>query len=160
MKLLRCPTDHGIFLVAVTDEDGVLRFPSDFSHPFLYGLHIQVRPLLPVEPQLFDLARENIGTDLGAFLRVYEDFSDQLALTEDAKTTLFVGRLAHPEFRAPKTWLSLPDILRSMGKDRRRVAYMRALQVLTGALSQETKAVDVEEVARHLIPESPEGSGH
>jgi hypothetical protein len=160
MKLLKCRTDHGIFLVAAPDDEGVLRFPSDFSHPFLYGLHIQIVPLMPVEPQLTNVARQGLGFDFGPFLQIFEDFSDQLSLTPDAQTTLFVGRLAHPEFRAPKTWLSLPDILRSMGKDRRRVAYMRALQVLTGALTLETKAFDIEEVAKHLIPDAPEGSGH
>jgi len=160
MKLLKCRTESAIFLVAVPDEDGVLRFPSDFSHPFLYGFHHLIKPLLPVEPQLIEVACQGIGQNYGAFMQVYEDFADQISLTGDTQVTLFVGRLAHPEFRAPKTWLSLPDILRSMGKDRRRVAYMRALQVLTGALSLETKAVDVEEVARHLIPESPNGSEH
>ena len=160
MKLLNCRTESAIFLVAVPDEDGVLRFPSDFSHPFLHGLHHLLKPLLPVEPQLIDVACQGLGPNYGPYIQIYGDFSDQISLSGDTQTTLFVGRLAHPEFRAPKTWLSLPDILRSMGKDRRRVAYMRALQVLTGALSLETKAVDVEEVARHLIPESPNGSDH
>lgn len=160
MKLLKCRTESAVFLVAVPDEASVLRFPSDFSHAVLHGLHTQIKPLLPVGPQLMDVAIQGIGSNFGAYLQVFEDFSDQIPLTADVQTTLFVGRITHPEFRAPKTWLSLPDILRSMGKDRRRVAYMRALQVLTGALSLETKAVDVEEVARHLIPESPEDSGH
>jgi hypothetical protein len=44
----------------------------------------------------------------------------------------------------------MPEILRAMPADRNRVTYMKALQVFSGALEEQTKALDLEEVRKHI----------
>ena len=151
MVMLRCQTDQALLLVALADAEGVLRFPSDFSHETFYGLHVNIKPLLPVAPQILEAASQALGFDVSLTMDLCQEFADEIPLSHETKTTVFVGLVTHPEFKAPTQWLCLPDMLRSMPKDRRRLPYLRALQILTGALSLNTKAVDLVEVAKHLL---------
>lgn len=151
MKMLRCRTDSAILLVAVADAAGVLRFPSDFTSESMHGLHLAVQPLLPIGPQLVAVASRVLESDVSTSLDICQDFADEVFINGATQTTVFVGRVTRSDLIAPQGWLSFPDILRSMVRDRRRLPYLRAWQVLTGALSLNTKAVDVAEVAKHLL---------
>ena len=151
MVMLRCQTNQALLLVALADAEGVLRFPSDFSHETFYGLHVSIKPLLPVAAQILEAASHALGFDVSRTLDLCQEFADEIPLSHEMKATVFVGLVTHPEFKAPAQWLCLPDILRSMPRDRRRLPYLRALQILTGALSLNTKAVDLDEVAKHLL---------
>ena len=67
---------------------------------------------------------------------------------------MYVARLTlEPESLSKiswQEWSTLPVLIRNMPKDRNRLAYLKAWQVLTGALEESTKALDVHEVVKHL----------
>lgn len=151
--MFSCGTDQALLLLAVPDAHGVLRFPTDPQGGLLQGfagIVIPVAPLLPIAPQLLDKASEVIGRDIHLSCELYPEFADEVSLFAEEKITVFLAKLTHPEVKSPPEWPSLPEILRQMPRDRRRLPYMRAMQILTGALSLETKVVDVEEIAKHL----------
>jgi hypothetical protein len=150
-KILQCKTDVATLLLAVADASGVLRFPADGRFEPFYGLHVAVKPLLPIGPQLVEAASLALGIQSTIAMDLCQDFADELHLPDGQLSTVYTGRLDSSVVTAPTSWLSLPEILKNMPKDRRRLPYLRAWQVLTGALTLDTKALDVEEIGKHLI---------
>lgn len=137
-----CPTETAFLLLAVRDERGLLRFPDE-SHDGTPGLKIDVKARLPIDEQLVAAAAKTL--DVSAVrLDIVQDFADEMPLG----TTTATLYLAEAVGVAPASaaWPTLPDILRKMAKDRRRLPYLRAWQVMTGGLKLNTKAVDVAEL--------------
>lgn len=149
---VQCSTDEAVLLVAVNCPDGLLRFPNDAS-PWP-GLSLKVQPLLGINEQLIRRSQAELGPDLTAKLNIWQDYSDMIREGNEDRATLYVA-IVRPdsqelENKPWKDWRTLPDLIRSLPKDRTRLAYLKAWQVLTGALEESTKALDVDEVARYL----------
>lgn len=149
---VHCSTDEAIFLVAVSCPDGLLRFPNDdTAWP---GLGFHVEPLVGINEQLFKRAAAELGNGLAPKIAIWQEYSDVIKVNGEDHTTLYVGilRPSSQELETTpwQTWRTLPDMIRSLPKDRTRLAYLKAWQVLTGALEESTKALDVDEVARFL----------
>ena len=89
-----------------------------------------------------------------ATLHVWQEYRGDIILEGKRDGSMYVARLtADPssiESMPWRTWETLPSLIRSMPKDRNRLAYLKAWQVLTGALDESTKALDVNEVIKHL----------
>ena len=149
--LARCPTDVAVLLVAVPDAHGVLRLPTsgDTAAP---GLIVRVQPLAPIGAQLVEAAAAaiDLGPAAGLAVDVETAFADPVTLAGGEAATLYVARVAQGAATAPASWPSVPEVLRAMAKNRARVPYLRAWQVLAGGLNDSVKAVDAAEVARHL----------
>lgn len=149
---VQCSTDEAILLVAVNCPDGLLRFPNDGS-PWP-GLSLQVQPLLGINEQLIRRSQDELGSALTAKLNIWQEYSDVIREANEDRATLYVAMIrpeAHEIENKPwKEWRTLPDLIRTLPKDRTRLAYLKAWQVLTGALEESTKALDVDEVARYL----------
>ena len=149
---IHCSTEEAILLVAVACPDGLLRFPNDASQ--WPGLSLNVQPLLGINEQLIRRAQEEIGAALTAKLNIWQEYSDVMRVDNHDRATLYVA-IVRPEAqdlegKTWNNWRTLPDLIRSLPKDRTRLAYLKAWQVLTGALEESTKALDVDEVARYL----------
>lgn len=150
MMQLTCPTTNAILLCAVNDASSVLRCPVVHSVP--PGLVTEVRPVIPINVQLAELAESFFGAAVARHLGIEQEFADPVVATKDesAEFTLYLARL-HPDAAivAPNSWPTIPQILRGLS-GRMRVPYLRAWQILAGGLQLNTKAVDAAEVAKYF----------
>jgi len=145
--LVHCPTNTAILLVGLKRDDGLLVFPSDGK--IVPGIVTSVNPSLPINPQLLDVANKRTGIPAIEIL-VWQEFQEPVKLSNGEDATLYAARTIVKPHHIPSDVTTLPEMLRSMPADRNRVAYMKALQVFAGGLEEETKALDLDEVRRHI----------
>ena len=155
MLQLFCKTPVAVLLLGVKDAKGVMRFPSGpgEGEARTSGLRIDVRPLVPINEQLMAAASTALATPLALALDVVQEFADELTLPDGQAATVYlatVNETRAPQVQARSEWASMPDILRGMDKDRRRLPYLRAWQILTGGLTLNTKAVEASELRKSL----------
>jgi hypothetical protein len=166
-----CRTDAAILLVAVKDEKGVWRFPDESPARALPGLHLDVKPLLPIGEQLAQRAVAALGADVARWLDVSKDIIDEITVPAAdgegrrdvaTSTTVYVATYMQPSppaSPAPKEWPTFPDMIRRVpAGNGLRKPYVRAWQVYLGALSERTAAVTTDELRKRLAPE--EGETH
>jgi hypothetical protein len=148
-----CKTEVAVLMLAVKDEAGVMRVPVS-PGARAPGWEIAVRPLVPIGEQLVAAAAEALGTDVtGLALDVVQEFADETRLADGTLATVYLATLAPAvaeRRHAPRTWSSIPELLRGLPKDRGRLPYLRAWQILTGGLQLNTKAVDVSELGKYF----------
>ena len=150
-----CKTPIAVLLLGVKDAKGVMRFPSGpgTNEARTSGLRIDVQPLLPINEQLVAAASTALATPLALALDVVQEFADEMQLPDGQAATVYlatVNETRAPDVQAQSGWASMPDILRGMDKDRRRLPYLRAWQILTGGLTLNTKALEASEVLKAL----------
>jgi hypothetical protein len=153
VPVINCKTDHALLLLAIPDARGVLHFPSTADAP-LPGLHLEVKPLLPIQAQLTAAATAAVGRDVALDLHLWDELADEMTLPNGTKTTMYVASLKGEAADADR-WPVMPAILRAMDKNRGRLPYLRAWQVLQGGLKLNTKAVEASELLKHF-PEDAE----
>ena len=157
--ILRCPTKYAVLLLAVRGADGVFRFPSNETTlklpettAYTPGLIIEPKALMGIFEQMTNQVIEtfNLPNSLGIDIR--SDFAEPLARVRDADGTLFVGNWVGDVSTLidPPTMTPLPHLIRAMGKRKERVSYLKAWQVLSGAASERTVAIETHELARYL----------
>jgi hypothetical protein len=154
MTHMTCPTPKAVLLCAIADAAGVLRCPNGEAFP--PGLALDVAPLLPINPQLVELAAKFLNLSASAHLHIEQQFADPVELVSGAEPdhTLYLASLSPAAgVIASRAWPTLPDILRSLN-GRTRIPYLRAWQVLAGGLQLNTKAVDAAEVAKYFDDDS------
>lgn len=148
---IHCDTPHATLLIAVQCADQLLRFPNDGS--FWPGIGFKVDPVLGINEQLMSAASIHLGV-IGKDLSIWQEYSAVLEHVGVMSSTLYVSKVVPKDFSvlpsAWDSWQTLPVLIRTLPKDRNRLAFLRAWQVLSGGLEESTKALDVEEVARHL----------
>lgn len=149
MAPVYCKTDHAILLLAVRDERGILRFPSS-PGAVSPGIHFPVRALMPIQAQLTAAASDTVGRDVALHFRLCDEFADEIRMADGREATLYVANLEEPRVVAPNDWPVMPAILRSFPRDKSRIPYLRAWQILQGGLQLNTLAVDAEEVKKHF----------
>ena len=145
--LIHCPTDVAVLLLAVKREDGLIMVPT--SSNVIPGIVRRVNPALPINPQLLDMAFESTGIPR-IEISIWQEFQDTIRLEDGEPATVYAARSLIIPHHAVDGVKSMPEILRAMPADRNRVAYMKALQVFSGALEEQTKALDLEEVRKHI----------
>lgn len=145
--LIHCPTDQVILLLGLKRDDGLILLPSDSTET--PGIMASVDSRLPINPQLLELAHKRSGLP-SIEISIWQEFQESVTLLDGTKATLYAAKaLAYPQ-AMPADVTTLPDMLRKMPPNRNRVAYMKALQVFAGGLEETTKALDLEEVRRHI----------
>jgi len=155
--LVYCPTPQAVIMVTITGTDGVVRCLSgDLTQP---GLIFEPKPLLPIVEQIMAQLRLTMGASSDSLrFQVRGDYADEFSLANGSAATLYIATATLPAVNLaagaldglPGSWMPIPELLRSMERTRQRLVYLRAWQVLLGALTDETKAVDLEEAMRHL----------
>ena len=145
--LIYCPTDTAVLVVGLRREDGLLLFPTDAGD--VPGIVRKINTSLPINPQLIDMAVERTGMPR-IEISVWQEFECTIVLPDGEPATVYAARVIQTAHVIPDDVKTLPDILRGMPQNRNRVAYMKAMQVFSGALTESTKAVDLDEVHRHF----------
>ena len=145
--LIHCPTDIAVLLVAVKREDGLLVLPTDAGD--VPGIICHVNPSLPINPQLLEAAA--LRTCLPKIeIVIWQEFQCEIQMPNGEPATVYAARTIKTPDLIPGDAKPLPDLMRAMPPNRNRVAYMKAMQVLSGALEEQTKALDLDEVRRHI----------
>ena len=124
-----------IFLLACKDERGVLRFPT--SGQPLPGLHFQPDMKLPISEQLVSLGREKSGGEDTA-LEVEQKLVELLS-HDGGEYAVYLGTSSA---QAPADWFTMPEMIRVLPKNRVRLSYMKAWQVLSGGFEANTKVLE------------------
>ena len=145
--LIHCPTDTAVLLVAIRREDGLLVIPTDSGE--IPGIVRTINSSLPINPQLLEIAEERTGLPKIEIF-IWQEFECQIQLPNGEPATIYAAKTIKTPDEIPADAKTLPEILRAMPANRNRVAYMKAMQVISGALEEQTKALDLEEVRRHI----------
>ena len=138
---IRCLTEHAILLLGVFDDKQVMRFPDEGkTHG---GLLLNVDINLPIDPQLLDRAKAHVDTDFDArHVTIYQEFDEVIDLPDTGSATVYLGQVASEGLTAGNDWASFPELIRRLPKDRSRLPYLKAWQVLTGGLKLDTRAIE------------------
>jgi hypothetical protein len=158
---LYCPTTQALLLLGVrAGEPAILRAPDALASP--PGRLFTPRPLIPIDEQLAALALEIAGPAARSTLTIEQEYTDLIPIRADlpaghpeAAATLYLATCELPAIPAGAVWPSFPELLRAMPKDRARLPYLRAFQVLSGGLHLNTKAIEASELAKYF-PEEPQ----
>jgi hypothetical protein len=143
---IRCKTEVAIILLGVADETGFLFYPT--TAPETPGLMFSPSVSEPINLQITDLCGEFLGTKLDGFtLDICQKYSDKVNLTDNRIATLYLATVRNHEKLIQNDWSNLPDQIKAMPKNRNRLAYLRAWQVMTGSLSLTTKAVEIDDLS-------------
>jgi|GEM_PF-1141690 len=154
--LAYCQTPKTVVMATVTGSDGIVRMlADDINQP---GLIFEPKPLQPIVEQITTQlqSRSDVREDSLRF-HIRANYTDELTLSDGVTATLYIATatasqksLSGIEGGDGSSWRSIPDVLRSMPQNRSRLVYLRAWQVLLGALEDGVKAIDFDEAMRHL----------
>lgn len=149
MLHVHCKTSVAILLAAIPDERDLMHFPqSATSFAGLPGLTFDVSPGMPINIQLMEQLWAHLGEKIKG-VDIIQAFVDEVRLPDGRAATVYLATV-----NGRRTLTSgaptMPEILRQMPKDRNRLAYLKAWQVLTGSLTLNTKAVELEEIKKYL----------
>lgn len=145
MLPIYCKTERAVLVLGVFDERKVMYFVNDdLPSP---GINLEISGTTPMNQLIAERIMDQFGGS--ADFNIYQEFQEVFADEDGIETTLFLGELT-TEGRVDSEWPTMPEILRSMPKNKSRVAYLKAWQVLTGGLQLNTKAVEVSEVKKAL----------
>lgn len=156
MTHLYCRTEQAILLlVARTGPTGLMLLPDGRSQP--PGRLFTPKPLLPIQEQLLAMAKDILSNQVGDHFTVEQNYSDRVILRRDlpedhpqASATLYLISCELASHSASEAWPSFPEVLRTLPRNRDRLPYLRAFQVLAGGLQLNTKAIDARELARYF----------
>jgi hypothetical protein len=142
-------TSHAILLLAVPDERGVFRFPS--NHDLGVGLLTPLVKGLDLFPQVIETAERFLsGYATKSEVMVYPDYKDRLQLRDDIDATLVLAR-SQPFTDPPQVgWPTLSQLLKNISVDKNRLAVMKAMQVFAGGLEETTRAVEARDLLKYL----------
>jgi hypothetical protein len=122
-----------------------MRFPADPKDS--YGLLIEVEGARPINEQLVDKAVQFFGKEnVRRHVQIEQSYSCEAALPDGKSITVYVATVAGRHRLASKEWPTMPELLKNMPKDRNRLAYLKAWQILSGVAQELIKAVELEDL--------------
>jgi hypothetical protein len=146
MLHVHCKTPVAILLAAVADDRDLRRFPQNGGA--LPGLVFEVSPGLPINIQLLETLWAHVGEKLKG-VDIIQEFAGEAELPDGRAATVYLATVnGRRELSGDAP--TMPEILRGMAKDRNRLPYLKAWQVLTGSLTLNTKAIELDELKKHL----------
>ncbi len=146
---LKAKTPYALLLVGCHFHDGPMRFPSE--DPEFPGLLIAIDDGLTVNEHLIIGAQKVLGPELtGKQIEIHQEFDAPVGLKSGHCATLYLATVSAEHKLGSKDWSTMPDLIRGMPKNRGRLAYLRAWQVLGGALEDNVKAFEIDEIAKNL----------
>jgi hypothetical protein len=143
-----------LLLIATRDMTGTFRFPSiqSVSQPSgpYWGVSHQVARLDHEKASINRKLSQIFGQDLKHFWRLHDLVDEEITLPDQGEQS----RLRLVEVLKPlaqPSWISMPDVLRSMPRSRVRVPYLKVFQILMGQHLETTEALSVDELRKHLL---------
>ncbi len=137
---LYCPTPRAILLLGFVNEQDILVFPSQST--VVPGLHFENKPLVPINDQIVQCVEQYCQRkDLAPRLYIDQEFAETIVL-ESGEATLYLAMMRDYNETLPRYLHTLPFLLRGMPKERKRLSYLKAFQVLSGAREQSIRAVE------------------
>lgn len=156
MNLINCPTTWAVALLALRSASGQGPFRILTTGNFPPGLLFTPVPLLPLAEQ-FQAQVHKFHPQLQlARVEWRSDYRDHIAWEAPAgsagEATLYIGSgtVTEATETAWQTLPTLPELLRSMPKDRSRLGFMKALQVLAGGLEQQLRAIETRDLPKSI----------
>ncbi|MFK7872914.1 MAG: hypothetical protein AB8C84_07035 [Oligoflexales bacterium] len=138
-----CKTQSAVLLLGVEIE-GVLRFPS--------APVIRRAGRTPVVELFVEYAKTTINSELrGIDIHYWHQFSETVMLYGEEQT-LCVARILPEQKNICQDWVTMPNLIRSLPKDRSRLPWLKAWQVYAGGYDQECRAVEADETMMNSIP--------
>lgn len=141
-----CKTTRAVLLLGVSDEIGVKYFPHNPDDLFP-GVVFAVRPLEAINVQLLNVASEFVGKNVP--VEVIQEYSETLS-SDAGEVTVYLATCSAPRSAIVGPTVHLPDLIRKTPTGRGRVILIKSMQIFSGALTQETKAVDFAEAIKHF----------
>ena len=136
-----CKTDAVVVLVGFLN-DKIFVFPSQNKN--FPGIHFANIPLAFIDEQIIKNIEKVSGwVGINRFLSIRQDFSETIRLDDGTEATLYLATVSKGDFALPTDWKSFPELMQAMPKNKTRIAYIKALQVLTGASQADTKVVEM-----------------
>lgn len=174
-----CPTDFALVLTPAPDAQGIWRLPRGVRTPggkgsdgniealakvLPTGVWFAPKALLPISDQIMDAVKEALAMPQ-VQIDLHQDYADEVSFQELQTTaTLYIAHLPiiAPSPRPPiqqehgaeapatvEAWQTVPDALRMMPPNRNRLAFVRAWQVLMGAMKTDgVKAVEIADLLK------------
>ncbi|MBI2602247.1 MAG: hypothetical protein HYW48_04255 [Deltaproteobacteria bacterium] len=128
-----CPTEKVILLVGFRADKGLLVFPSQ-NDRFPGILFDNVAGHF-----INDMIRDRVealteGGQRGLRLNIEQEFAERMSLPDGQEATLYLGVVGEFAGSLSPDWKTLPELIRKMPKDKKRIAYIKAWQILSGGL--------------------------
>jgi len=139
-----CKTDFAVVLLGIPDERGVFRFPNNGKQ--WPGIVFKPTPRLAINDQIVAAIAGFLKMDKIPSLELNPKYADQ---TKDG-CTVYLATATSDDFKGDENWQSLPELLRGMDRNKKRLPFLRAWQVLTGSLELDTKAVENADLNKYL----------
>jgi len=137
---LYSPKEKAITLVSFRNSENILVFPSQNTR--FPGLHFDVRPLVPINEQIIVNIERYCGlANLGPCLEIDQAFAE-LVNMGDEDATLYLASMKRWEGDLPRYLQTLPILIRGLPRERARLSYLKAFQVLSGAREQDIRILE------------------
>lgn len=146
-----------VLLIAAPDTNGTLRFPT--NHPlqsqdnisdYLPGF-VKIVPYISLEISMIHDVLLQLFGEVNKNDFVFEHhFSARLPTTDLESIATFLKIVRIKTRVGQGSWSSLPELIRSLPKERIRIPYLRAFQILMGVHLERTEALTVDEL-RQLV---------
>jgi hypothetical protein len=140
-----------LVLTACQDEHGAFRFPGNYQG--WPGLYVSRKD---GSGSFWDRLRLAVQMALGEVslidkVSIEYVITPAIDLPDGREAALLLAKVSRADFIAPANWATLADILRSLPKTKNRVAYLKALQLLSGAHEQSIDAVEIDNASVNEI---------
>lgn len=140
--------DTAVLLMACRDENDVIRIPNDESD--LPGLRITIDSTSPITNQLKQTWLEKMEDKIQPEqIQILGSVEPLLHFDTYRRAWLLV--MSTKDWTAPKEWMSLAQMLRSLKPGKNRVAYHKAVQLL--AQDQDWQAVELDQAMQQRLVE-------
>lgn len=143
--LPKCKTPYALLLLGCESDIGPMRFPCDPSDG--YGLQIEVEAARSINEQLIERTVNFFKLEsIRRHVHLHQDYSCEATLPDGKLVTVYVATISGRHRLAKDEWSTMPELLKKMPKDRNRLAYLKAWQVISGVAQELIKAVELEDL--------------
>lgn len=150
MTLSPSETELVLILVAAQDERRLWRVRAD--EPGLPGIVARIDYAAPLNKQIRRAAAAAIGLESRSEdLVVHGPLTPVIELDDGRQAALVLVQLTPEQLEAPSSWPTFPVVLRALPKNKSRLPYMKALQILSGALEQGVNAIEIDDQVREAL---------
>ena len=143
-----CTSAEAIVLLAGEQGDGPLRFYSEGGA--LPGVSLTVQQRVPIHEQIVSQVKSIFGHVTAQHIDIDQRFVELIKASPEREVSLYIGRIKGIDPNTVNKWSTMPELLRSMGRDRSRIAYTKAWQVYCGVLSENVSVIETDNLEKYI----------